>query len=386
MTVLAAPTADGSPLSLAQGAAGIALLRIEQALTGSGTWADAHSAVRQAAAMPVDASPAAGLFYGAPALAFALHAACADGRARYQAATQELDGIVQRTARQRAVAGIRRLERGDDGAFREYDLFHGLTGIGALLLRTSPDSDALAEILRYLTLLTRPQAAGDSMVPGWWAGHDPDPLMPTPGGHANLGMAHGAAGILAFLSLATVAGRTVDGQGEAIGTLAAFFDRWRQDSPDGPWWPQWLTRADLLAGCPTRPRPGRASWCYGAPGIARALQLAAIATADHARQADAERDLAASLAGPQFATLTEVGLCHGIAGAYQTAVRAAADAITPAITACLPAVSESLTASAATVGSSPGLLTGTAGAQLVLETLRRSTLPISGWDSCLLLA
>ena len=386
MTAIAAPVADASPLSLARGAAGIALLRVEQALAGSRTWADADSAVRKAAAVSVDAGPASGLFYGAPALTFVLYTACADGQPRYQTAAKELVGHVQRIARQRAASAIDRLGRGADGTFREYDLFYGLTGIGALLLRASPDTDALAEILRYLTLLTRSRASRDPTVPGWWVGHDPDPLMPTPGGHANLGMAHGAAGILAFLSIAAIAGRNVDGLDEAIDGLTAFFDRWRQDSPDGPWWPQWLTRGDLLADHPTWPGPGRASWCYGTPGIARALQLAAIANADHSRQADAERDLAASVAGPQLTRLTEVGLCHGIAGAYQTAVRAAADAITPGIGACLPAMEKTLTDSAITADLGPGLLTGNVGLQLTLETLRRSALPISGWDSCLLLA
>jgi hypothetical protein len=96
--------------------------------------------------------------------------------------------------------------------------------------------------------------------------------------------------------------------------------------------------------------------------------------------------LAASLAGRQFSRLTEVGLCHGIAGAYQTAVRAAADAITPDIAACLPTLEKALIEGTATADPCPGLLTGNAGGQLTLETLRRSALPISGWDSCLLLA
>ena len=386
MTIATVRPADTAPLSLARGAAGIALLHIERALTGSGTWSDAHAAVQCAAEAPVDASPAAGLFYGAPALAFVLHTASADGRPRYQTEARELVGRVERIAQQRAAAAIRRLERGDDGTFREYDLLYGLTGLGALLLQASSDSDALAAVLRYLTLLARPQDAGDPAVPAWWVAHDPDPLMPTRGGHANLGMAHGAAGILAFLALATIADRTVDGQGEAVDNLTAFFDRWRQDSPDGPWWPQWLTRADLLAGRPTRLGPGRASWCYGTPGIARALQLAAIATANASRQADAEHDLAASLTGSQFTRLDETGLCHGIAGAYQTAVRAAADAITPDVGACLPTVERALVGATVTADSSPGLLTGNSGPELALETVRRSALPISGWDSCLLLA
>lgn len=382
---MTAPPA-AQPQSLARGAAGTALLRIEQALTGSGTWASAHAEINRATADPLDASPNGSLFHGAPALLFALHAASSDGHSRYEAATRELSGHVERIAGQRTAAAQMRQERGGDATFREYDLFSGLAGLGALLLRTSPGSEALAAVLGYLTRLALPRASGGMSVPGWWAAHDPDPLMPTPGGHANLGAAHGAAGILACLSLAAISGCTVDGQHEAIGSLLDFFARWRQESPHGPWWPQWLTRDDLRAGHPARPGPGRALWCYGTPGIARALQLAAIATANPARQAEAEWDLAASLAGLQFVRLTDGGLCHGVAGAYQTALRADADAVTPAVTACLPALAAALTSSSGHRGGSPQLLTGGTGVQLTLETARRSAPPLSGWDRCLLLA
>ena len=96
--------------------------------------------------------------------------------------------------------------------------------------------------------------------------------------------------------------------------LCDWYDRWAQDTPDGRWWPEWLTLSDLRAGRPSQRGPGRPSWCYGTPGIARALQLAAIATADPARQAAAEQALAASLAPQHLARLTGPGLCHGLAG------------------------------------------------------------------------
>ncbi len=92
-----------------------------------------------------------------------------------------------------------------------------------------------------------------------------------------------------------------------------------------PWWPHWITRAELRAGRPQgRPRAAP-SWCYGSTGIARALQLAAIATGDRDRQDAAETALAASLADDQLDRATDAGLCHGLAGLYQTAYRAAQD-------------------------------------------------------------
>jgi hypothetical protein len=168
--------------------------------------------------------------------------------------------------------------------------------------------------------------------------------------------------------------------------LCDWYDRWAQDTPDGRWWPEWLTLSDLRAGRSGQRGPGRPSWCYGTPGIARALQLAGIATTDPARQAAAEHALAASLAPGRLATLTSPGLCHGLAGAYQAAARAAADAITPAIASRLPGTAAVLTAAASTSTGSPALLTGDTGTRLAAETARRSAAPISGWDACLLLA
>jgi lantibiotic biosynthesis protein len=387
VTAPAIAPAQASAQSLGTGATGTALLQVELALTGTGTWHDAREAITRAAAEPVDASPSGCLLHGAPALAFVLHAAQADGQPRYRDAAEALSRHVDRIAHQRLEAARTRITSGQPGTFSEHDLFYGLTGIGAVLLRTAPASDVLGDILGYLTrIVTRPLALDGVQVPGWWAARDPDPLHPTPGGHANFGMAHGAAGILAFASLAAVSGHAVDGQHEAIAMLCDWYDRWAQDTADGRWWPEWLTLSDLRAGRPGQRGPGRPSWCYGTPGIARALQLAAIATADPARQAAAEHALAASLAPERLATLAGPGLCHGLAGAYQAAARAAADAVTPAVASRLPGTAAALTATASTSTGSPGLLTGDTGTRLAAETARRSAAPISGWDTCLLLA
>lgn len=188
------PADEDLAQSLSGGAAGTALLQVELALTGSGTWDDARQAISRAAAEPIDASPSGCLIHGAPALAFVLHAAQADGRARYQDAAEKLAGPVTGLARLRLAQARARTRSGRLGTFREYDLFYGLTGIGMVLLRTAPASDTLAAVLTYLTrMATQPTTLAGIQVPGWWANRDPDPLHPTPGGHANLGMAHGVA-------------------------------------------------------------------------------------------------------------------------------------------------------------------------------------------------
>jgi hypothetical protein len=387
----ATPTTDQvHGQSLANGAAGIALLHIERALAGRGSWAQAHALIQQAVTGPVDAGDHASLYYGAPAIAFLLHTTNTDDQGRYEQALAALDHHLTRLARRRLTTAISRINAGEHTQFSEYDLFYGLVGIGALLRVRQPDGDALGEVLRYLVRLTRPRQRDGVEFPGWWVPHDPDPTLPTPGGHANLGMAHGAAGILALLALAALGGHVVEGQHEAIERLTGWFEDWQQHSPDGPWWPQWITYANLRTGRPTQPGPGRPSWCYGSTGIIRALQLAARAAGDATRQHTAEQALVESLTDRNRARISDSGLCHGMAGLYQTAYRAARDSTHPALQRRLPALAAALT-HRATPGDGPdqhpdqGLLTGRAGVELALETARCAASPHSGWDTCLLI-
>ncbi|MEV0344918.1 lanthionine synthetase C family protein [Nonomuraea sp. NPDC050680] len=371
--------------SLTKPTAANALLHIERALTGTGDWANAHAHIRQTTAGPIDSAQHTGLYYGAPAIAFVLHAANT-GNPRYQAAVRTLDKHVARLAQRRLATAAERMRGRAPAAFAEYDVFRGLTGLGALLLLRAPGSDLLGAVLNYLTWLAKPRRVDGVELPGWWVNHDPDPLTPTPGGHINLGLAHGAAGPLALLSLAALRGCTMPGQTDAIEALGGWFDRWRQDSANGTWWPQWLTRDDLRTGRTTQPGPGRPSWCYGTAGIARAQQLAALATDDPVRRGIAEKAMTECLTDQHLQDISEAGLCHGMAGVYQTAYRASLDAANPAIGDRLPALAAALTQHAATCqDDAEGLLDGPAGVDLALETARHNTPPRSGWDACLLI-
>ncbi|SOD67780.1 Lanthionine synthetase C-like protein [Streptomyces zhaozhouensis] len=376
--------------SLSQGTAGIALLHTERAHRAATTWRHAHRWISAASAGEIDASDDSGLFHGVPAVAFLLNAAAGDST-RYRHALATSDHHVERLARHRAALAIDRLRAGGPPSFREFDIFHGLTGIGAHLLHRDADSASLRLVLDCLVALTRPLRYGGATVPGWWVGHDPRARTSAryPDGHGNQGAAHGIAGPLMLLAHTARRGITVEGQYGAIATIQAWFDRWRQHGRTGSWWPEHLTLHDLRAGHPRQRGPARPSWCYGTPGIARALQLAALATGDTDRQRAAERHLLDCLTDPaQLARLTDSALCHGWAGVYQTVWRAAQDAVDHRLHALLPRLAQSLrhhVASHSDPMTRRGFLDGGAGTALALATAATGTAPISGWDRCLLI-
>ncbi|MFK0223950.1 lanthionine synthetase C family protein [Streptomyces vinaceus] len=369
--------------SLAKGPAGVALWHIERALTGTGSWEPVKAWLTAATRVEVTALDSACLTYGAPALAFVLHAAGADGQDRYRAARDQLDAATSALAHRRVKAAHARIHRGELPAFAEYDLLHGLTGIGAHLLHHTPGDDALAAVLTYLVALTRPLTVDGESLPGWWCAHDPHRLY-APGGHANFGMAHGITGPLALLAQAVRRGAVVEGQQEALHAITEWLGQWQRHGDRGPWWPETITRVEAAAGRPQATGPGRPSWCYGTPGITRALQLAAIATADTGRQQVAENALASCLADEhQLAQLTDASLCHGTAGLFQTAWRASQDAGTPLLEGAVRRLADTLTSQHAPQDTA--FLEGAAGQALAQFTAIHGQAPASGWDACLLI-
>jgi len=390
---------SGWDQDLYAGAAGIALAHIEYAQAGLASWRTAHEWAAVTVRGPVTADPASGLHWGAPAVAFTLHASGLPG---YAQALAVLDEHISTLTRHRLRRARERIDAGMLPALREYDLIRGLTGIGAYLLhrhqsapgtpsgpaRTS--SGLLGEILAYLVRLTEPLKLDDgSMVPGWWTGNAPndEPSPDWPGGHGNLGIAHGIAGPLALLSLAAQCGIEVAGQTHAIERICAWLDQWQTGTGTHGWWPELVSRREHETGTTLQAGPGRPSWCYGTPGLARAQQLAGQALGDPRRQDDAELALAGCLADHrQLDQLTDASLCHGWAGLLHTTIRVAADAADPDRLNHRHILDHTQRfVYDQTPPTDDGLLTGVAGTRLALHTATVGTPPLSGWDACLLL-
>jgi hypothetical protein len=391
-TVLpAACRGDGRrwPQSLAGGAAGIALLHVERARSGDGDWATARAWLAEAARGKITAAPNAGLFFGAPALAFVFHIA-AKSTGHYHralAALEDATAGITRTCLARAHA---RMDRGEHPELREFDLIRGLAGLGAYHLAAHPGHEITRDVLACLARLTEPLPAAGGGLPPWWTDASTSgELSPHfPGGHGNFGMSHGISAVLAVLSLAILRDVTVPGAEDAAHRICAWTDQWRHGGQASPWWPGYITAAQAEArhvDPAMRPRP---SWCYGAAGTARAQQLAGLALRDPARRQAAETAILAVLRDPaEHGRLTEAGLCHGTAGLLQATWRMAADAATREIEAELPRIAARLTAQLATPGDgNPELLDGTAGEALALHTAGTGSAPEPCWDAFLALA
>ncbi len=374
------------PQSLAGGAAGIALLHIERAHAGRGDWTTAHTWLSAAAAGELTAAANAGLFFGAPALAFVTHVA-AGSTGKYRRTLNDLDHAVVAMTRARLTAAHARIERGHRPAMKEFDLIRGLAGLGVYHLRRHPDHQITSDLLLYLVRLTDPLPAGGDLPP-WWTDVAPngEPSPQYPHGHGNFGLAHGIGAVLALLSLALIRGLSIVGADEAVARICAWTDQWRQHDHAAPWWPGLITAEQVReqrVEPALRPRP---SWCYGIGGTARAQQLAGLALGDAARQQAAEAALLAVLRDrTQLNLLPEIGLCHGTAGLLQAAGRVAVDAHTPEIAAELPHLTARLLTQMNQPLLNPELLDGAAGAALALHTAGMGTAPASDWDAFLLL-
>jgi hypothetical protein len=377
------------PQSLAGGAAGIALLHVERARTGHGAWDTAHTWLAEAATGKVSAAPNAGLFFGAPALAFVLHLAHT-GTGRYQRALAALDDAVisvTLSALDRAHARMNRAER---PPLREFDLIRGLAGLSAYHLAARPEHPVTRSALACLARLTEPLPGCPDTLPPWWAGTSPsgEPSDGFPGGHGNFGMSHGISSVLAILSIGIMRGIAVAGAHDAAYRICAWTDQWLHGAPRSPWWPGVVTVAQSAAGCVDpglRPRP---SWCYGVAGTARAQQLAGLALGDPGRCRTAEIAMLAVLRdATEIARLDGTGLCHGTAGLLQSAWRMSRDCAGSEISAELPGLASRLRSQRAGNGDgNPELLDGAAGAALALHTAGAGLASGPCWDAFLALA
>ncbi|WNI17644.1 lanthionine synthetase C family protein [Actinacidiphila sp. ITFR-21] len=353
----------------------------------SGRWDAAHRAARTVASQPAAGRhESAGLFYGAPAVAFALHTA---GHPAYQSALGHLDEALTDLVAARLSAADQRMETGRPARMREYDLISGLTGLGAYFLHRGSSPESLHGVLRYLVrLLQHPLNVDGHLLPGWWTSDSPTtrPEDAVPAGHGNFGMAHGIAGPIALLALAGRAGHTVRGQFEALAASCRLLEKWAQPVPGGgAAWPEVVDRETWLTGPEPRFRAGRPSWCYGTPGIARALQLAALACGLDGTRRRAEALLDACLRdSDQLARVTDSSVCHGWAGLSLAADLAAADADADSpLRRTLPSLAARLEQVPMPEGT--GLLTGSDGVRLTIHTLTPPRPVASGWETCLLL-
>jgi hypothetical protein len=270
-----------------------------------------------------------------------------------------------------------------------YDLIDGLAGLGVYALARWPRpaaADCLGAVLECLAGRARSESDGAY----WWTGESGlagrrAQLYPT--GGVDLGVAHGMAGLLPLLARACALGVG----GPAVRALLDNAVRWLTarliGSPAGTTIPSFIAR-DI------EPEPARTAWCYGDPGVAIALLLAARDAAEPGWERTGT-DLAISAARrpPELTRVTDAGVCHGTAGLahlfnrlYQmTGEAEVAAAAVFWMERTLEACAGALTADGGPAPwNGPGLLEGAAGVALVLLAACVPAEPV--WDQMLLVS
>jgi hypothetical protein len=191
-----------------------------------------------------------------------------------------------------------------------FDVIYGLTGLGVYALERWPRAAAV-DAADWIVAHFEERARRDRTGAYWWTA--PALLLGRrrqeyPEGGVDLGVAHGVAGVIPFLARASAlrAGPT-SAKGlveDAVRWLLA-----RAVPGDaGPTIPYFV--AD---GAP--PLPARSAWCYGDPGVAAALLVAA----EDAREpfwVEEATALAVRAAArpPHLSGVVDAGFCHGSAG------------------------------------------------------------------------
>ncbi|MGQ0800401.1 MAG: lanthionine synthetase C family protein [Pseudomarimonas sp.] len=193
----------------------------------------------------------------------------------------------------------------------DYDVIIGLAGYGLYAIEHPDPSCAdqlTGHVLRHLAARGRRSGARLS-----W--HTPPHLLPAhqrsayPDGYHNVGLAHGAAGVVGFLARCIERGCHVEVANGMLESAIAWLLHQRAPSTGrmGAWFPNVQERPDE-----SRPL----AWCYGDLGVAVALMRAASATgnADWRQIAvETARDCASRRG--EVSAVVDTGLCHGTAGA-----------------------------------------------------------------------
>jgi hypothetical protein len=204
----------------------------------------------------------------------------------------------------------------------DYDLIRGLAGLGVYALERLPRPSALACLGKIVDRLSETAERGPQGVT--W--HTSPQLLPDwqrelfPTGYYNLGVAHGVPAVLALLGATCAAAERLAAAGDpAAGALAArarpLLDdamRWFLAQRLRPGEPSWFGASfspEVPAG------ESRLAWCYGDPGIAAALLVAARGSGEAAWEKFAV-DLALDAAARPLerSRVRDAGLCHGSAG------------------------------------------------------------------------
>jgi lantibiotic biosynthesis protein len=206
---------------------------------------------------------------------------------------------------------LRLLSRADRWS-APYDLIVGLTGLGVYALQRYPRPVAM-ECLRRVVERLHECARHDEHGLYWWTPpeeilDDEESRKQYPSGRADLGVAHGVAGPVALLGGICGAGVEQATARPLLEGAVSWLLAQSLPTEAGPTFPVWVAPA-------IQPWPARCAWCYGDPGIAAALLLAARGVGDAGWEQTAVALACRAAERPASDTgVVDANFCHGAAG------------------------------------------------------------------------
>lgn len=208
-----------------------------------------------------------------------------------------------------------------DTKMTDYDVIQGFSGIGRylLLFDNNPQiENILKDIIKYMISLTDNINIFGYSVPNWYISKENQFIQKDKEkyneGSFNFGLSHGITSPLAFMSIALMQGIEVEGQREAIKKIVSTINDFKCTFKDTIHWPGRIKFEEFITKNCIRDID-RASWCYGSPGIARAIYLAGKALNNDYYKNLAIKSLDSLLFLPEeLWLLNSPTFCHGYAG------------------------------------------------------------------------
>lgn len=327
--------------SVAQGFSGLAVMsfQLERCNPGEGWGRVGTQFMKLATCHATDFSGlSASLCDGAAGVAFS--AMLSPSRSRFRTSLLELaDERIERCLPET----VGEIKEQRNVTMTKFDVLYGITGTGRYLLSRVPDERSERGLRLILETLIEMSREHDGVL-GFYSPFEtfgPEDKETTCGS-INCGLAHGVPGPLTLMALSLREGVSVDGLREATESLAEWLVAQILKDDFGINWPGNVPIKDTDAELPALV-PSRVAWCYGSPGVARALWLAG-----DSLNIDRYQDIAVEAMEAAYKKPVDVQridaptICHGVAGVLQCTLRFAADTRLPMFTDAAAELTEQL--------------------------------------------
>ena len=193
----------------------------------------------------------------------------------------------------------------------EYDLVDGLVGFGVYALERLPRRSAVVCLSRVVEQLNRTARRTPDGATWMTRAEKIDRASARrhhPACYYDLGLAHGVTGVIALLGATCAAGVAVKKARPLLASAVSWLMAQKQPPGTGSTFSNLVAPGEVGS-------PSRSAWCYGDPGIAAALLVAARGAGEPAWEREAlALARRAATRPPEEAGVRDAGLCHGAAG------------------------------------------------------------------------